>query len=187
MADIKELSFDGYVFATPEDCELAKNEVKKISYIESHTDMTNLNIVKSVYNKALEERYFQTPIGLEYMRELQKAMENGGFSEEEIKPIPLYTTFRRIDLNKSATVKKRVSKAEKQENLLRAKYNRVCFIAGFLGFLIAVMLIITFNGTTPNALNYKAAINNQYASWEQELKEREAAVREKERELNINY
>ncbi len=47
------------------------------------------------------------------------------------------------------------------------------------------MLIITLNGTTPNAINYKNAITNQYASWEQELSEREAAVREKERELNI--
>lgn len=187
MADKTELLFDGYVFANAEDCELAKNEVKKISYIENHTDMSNLNIVKSVYEKALEERFFQTPIGLEYMRDLQKVMENAGIPEEGIKPIPLYTTFRRIDLKKSGEVKKRVSKAEKQEKLLQAKYTKVCVLAGFFGVLIIAMLIITFNGTTPNALNYKAAINNQYAAWEQELKERESVIREKERELNINY
>ena len=36
-----------------------------------------------------------------------------------------------------------------------------------------------------NALNYRKAIQNQYASWEQELTEREKAVKEKEQELQI--
>ncbi len=187
MADLKELSFDGYVFANSQDCELAKSEAKKISYIESHTDMTNLNIVKSVYEKALEERYFQTPIGLEYMRELQKALENGEYAKEEIKPIPLYTTFRRIDLKESRPAKERVTKAKKQEMNLRMKYRNAVLIAVIFGVLSIVMLCISLNGTTPNALNYKTVINNQYATWEQELSEREAAVRAKERELNIDY
>ena len=46
--------------------------------------------------------------------------------------------------------------------------------------------MITLNGTTPNALNYKKAILNEYSAWEEELTEREAAVRAKERELNID-
>jgi hypothetical protein len=37
----------------------------------------------------------------------------------------------------------------------------------------------------PNIINYKTAIMNEYASWEQELSEREAKVREREKELDI--
>ncbi len=34
-------------------------------------------------------------------------------------------------------------------------------------------------------MNYEKAVTDRYASWEQDLTEREAAVREKERELRI--
>ena len=38
----------------------------------------------------------------------------------------------------------------------------------------------------PNILNYKTAVLNEYAEWEQDLKEREAVIREKELELDID-
>lgn len=185
MENIENLTVDGYIFATPEDAEIAKNEIRKIEYIESHTDMSNVNIVRSVYEKALSERYFQTPIGFEYMRDLQKIMESAGIPSERIKPIPLYTTFRRIDLTHSETAKKRVTKAQKKEMTLKMKYRNAVLTAVIFGVLCLLMLLITFNGTTPNALNYKQAITNQYSDWEQQLTERETAVRAKERELGI--
>ena len=54
-----------------------------------------------------------------------------------------------------------------------------------LVLLVAVLFIITLNGENANALNYRKAIQNQYASWEQELTEREKAVKEKEQEVQI--
>ena len=185
MENIEALTVDGYIFATPEDAEIAKNEIRKIEYIESHTDMSNIAIVKSIYEKALTERFFQTPIGFEYLRDLQKIMSSGGVKEDLIKPIPLYTTFKRIDLKNSDSVKRRVTKAEKKEMSLRMKYRNAVLAAVILGVLCIAMLLITLHGTTPNALNYKTAITNQYAEWEQELREREAVVREKERNLDI--
>lgn len=185
MENIEALTVDGYIFATPEDAEIAKNEIRKIEYIESHTDMSNIAIVKSIYEKALQERFFQTPIGFEYMRDLQKILTSGGVGEDLIKPIPLYTTFKRIDLNKNDKVKTRVSKAEKKEMSLKLKYRNAVLTAAILFVLCIAMFLITLHGTTPNALNYKNAITNQYAEWEQELKERETVIREKERELNI--
>ena len=187
MANVEELTVDGFIFANPQDVEVAKNEIKKIAYIEAHSDMTNVSMIKSIYEKAIESRSFQTPIGLEYMRELQKAIEASGIPEKDIKPIPLYTTFKRLSLNDSEPVKKRVTKAQKNEMTLKLKYRNAVIIASILGVLVIVMLMITLNGTTPNAMNYKNAVLNQYSSWEQELTRREAAVREKERELNIEY
>ena len=43
---------------------------KKIAYIESRMDMTNMTVVYGIYNKALENRTFQTPVGLEFMHKL---------------------------------------------------------------------------------------------------------------------
>jgi flagellar capping protein FliD len=41
-------------------------------------------------------------------------------------------------------------------------------------------------GSTPNILNYEKALQNRYAEWNQELSDREEAIREKEKELLIN-
>ena len=56
----------------------------------------------------------------------------------------------------------------------------------FLGFLVLAMFVITLRGSTPNVINYKIALTNQYAAWEQELTQREKAVKEKEQELGID-
>ncbi len=188
MLNREELTFAGYIFANGEDLELAKNEEKKIAYIESHTDMTNISIVMSVYEKALENRTFQTPLGLDYMHSLQDIMHAAGIPDSSIKPIPLYTTFRRISLNKDdeKPVKSRMTKKQREELTLKMKYRNACLVAAIFAFLAFAMLIITLNGSTPNAINYKNAITNEYAAWEQDLSARESVIREKERELNIS-
>ncbi len=48
---------------------------------------------------------------------------------------------------------------------------------------MAAMFVISLNSDYPNIINYKRAVTDQYATWEQELTERESAIREKEREL----
>lgn len=46
------------------------------------------------------------------------------------------------------------------------------------------MFAIAMKSDSPNILNYETAVVNKYALWEQELSEREQAVREKERKWN---
>ena len=41
-------------------------------------------------------------------------------------------------------------------------------------------------GENANIINYRNAIVNEYSTWEEELSQREHAVREKERELGIS-
>ncbi len=45
------------------------------------------------------------------------------------------------------------------------------------------MFMIAVNSDNPNILNYETTIINKYASWDQELTERENKIREKEAEL----
>ena len=51
--------------------------------------------------------------------------------------------------------------------------------------MIGVMFVMALRSDVPNIINYRTAITNEYASWEQELSEREAKVREREKELDI--
>ena len=54
-----------------------------------------------------------------------------------------------------------------------------------LALLVGGMFYVAMTGNNPNILNYKNSIVNKYAAWEQELTEREQAVREREKELGI--
>jgi hypothetical protein len=45
------------------------------------------------------------------------------------------------------------------------------------------MFIVAKTSDNPNIINYKEALENQYAEWDEALTQREAAVREKEEAL----
>ena len=51
---------------------------------------------------------------------------------------------------------------------------------------VCAMFTIALNSENPNILNYERAVRDKYASWEQELTQREQTIREKERELRIS-
>ena len=52
--------------------------------------------------------------------------------------------------------------------------------------VVGAMFWMTMQSETPNMINYRIALENKYAAWEQELTEREQTVREKELELKIS-
>ena len=183
--DREEFTFDGFVFANKDDLELAKAEKKKVDYITAHTDMNNQTMVRGIYEKAIETKTFQTPIGLNFLYALRQKMLAGIYKEEEITPIPLYTTFRRIDFKEPTRIKQRLTAAQKKELSLKQKYRNMSLIAIILFVLVVLMLGITMSGPSINALNYREAVTNEFAAWEQELTERENAIRERERELGI--
>ena len=50
-----------------------------------------------------------------------------------------------------------------------------------------MFLVNYLTGNSVNVFNYENALIDKYESWENNLKEREAAIREKENELGIEY
>ena len=101
---------------------------------------------------------------------------------EENPPIPLWTNVE--DTREKTSPATRSIKPAPEENKnttfrLSLIMNIVMVIA------IIAMFIITLNSDQPNVLNYERNLQNKYATWEQELTQREQTVREKERELHI--
>ena len=162
MEDQKELVVDGYRFDRLSDAGEAALEIEKATYFEQRISGRSPENMLAIYDKVLDERIFVTPVGWEYLKFLQARLkENKGVARERIHP----------------STKKKMTTADKM---------RISVIMNvILVLLVAVLFIITLNGENANALNYRKAIQNQYASWEQELTEREKAVKEKEQELQI--
>lgn len=166
---------DGFCFQTEQDAELADLERKKIAYLESKMDYSNPDSILRIYEKAIQDNIFKTPVGFFYLKHLQEyLLHQNGISREDVEPIPLEQTFG----------KRKKEKAEKTEKKTSALSFSVVLNL-LLGAAIVAMFAITLNASQPNILNYERVITNRYATWEQELTEREQIVREKERELKL--
>lgn len=183
MNDKSELIVSGYCFGTAEDAETARQELKKIEYLEEHMDYKRLENMLLVYNKAVEGRIFRTPIGWEYLRKLQSVLASDENIQEQVMPIPMYTVFAHRIGDEIRVPEPRIQ--PKKINPFK-KYFAVSFLVNImLAAAVAGMFAIAVTSDNPNVLNYENALINRYAAWEQELSEREAVVKEKEAELHI--
>lgn len=185
MEDKDNLQVNGYRFGSLKDAEMAREEAEKAKYFKERTKGKNPALLLAFYDKLLDEKVFKTPVGFEYLWDLQGQMKNAGVPEEKIRPVSVYVNFsyktgEELD---NAFVRQRVRPAKRKKNG-NGLWISVC-INVLLAVLVFAMFAITLKSDNPNILNYKQAILNEYATWEQELSERENRIREKERELDI--
>ena len=184
--NVRKYTVNGFQFGSDKDRELAETEYSSIQYINGKIENRSAETILSVYQGAIERRMFRTPVGYAYLHDLQKKMVSMGMPKEKIPPIPLMQVF-----DNSATVEDKprrevVANKRKKRNELREK-NRILVIANIVLILLVIALFaISLKGSTPNMLNYRSAIINEYSSWDQELSLREGQIREKEKELGIS-
>lgn len=191
MDSKSNLIVEGFIFNSEADAQLARQEVEKIEYLEKRMNYMLPENMLEVYEKTLENKLVQTPVGWNYLYNMRLKMEVAGIDEAKIPPIPLYGTFayRRSDELSANIAKQRIKSSAKKEKPVDKRYRVRFFVA--VGVCLALLVVvvgmfrIALQSRNPNILNYKEAILNQYAAWEQELTEREKAVREKELELKL--
>ena len=177
-----ELVVGGYRFGTVADAETARMELKKIANVEQHLDYRKPQNVLLVYNKAIDNRVFLTPLGMSYLHRMQDQMVKCGVPKEKIKPIPMYATFSNKTENSSSIRRSVASRGTTIE--FKGRFITSVCINFLLAAALAAMIVLAYVSEVPTIVNYKTAIVNEYSEWEQELSDREQAVREAERELN---
>ena len=175
---------DGYLFASMEDVQLAQQEKKKVEYMEKYMDYHSTENVLKVYKKAMDERIFKTPIGYDYLHKIQKyLLDCDGMSEEQVPPVNLQSSY---NINMRRSYSQAGTRIEASKEKKKPQWHMISLMANLiLAIAVIAMFVITLKSDNPNIINYEKALVNKYASWEQELSEREKVVREKERELNI--
>lgn len=179
----EDLIVGGYKFATVADAETARMEEKKIDNLEQHLDYRKPQNVLLVYNKAIDNKVFLTPIGLTYLQKMQAEMIKWGVPTDKIRPIPLYGTFSNKTENNSSIRKSIAARKPKIE--YKGRFITSLWINIILVLLVAAMFVVSWKSDIPNIVNYRTAILNEYSDWEQQLTEREQAVRDAEKELNM--
>ncbi len=175
----------GFLFLTEKEAKLAEAERKKIAYLESKVDYSRPEDILYIYDKTIQENVFCTPVGMMYLKHMQEyLLEQKGIDPASVAAIPLNSTFQ--EYGKAQTAKEKLQSKHDQEMGAKKSQLAVSIILNLLLALAMVaMFIISLNSENPNIINYKRAITDQYATWEQELTERESVIRERERELMI--
>lgn len=181
----EQYEVEGFIFASEAEAEQAKKEREGVKYIRSRVDMDHPEQVLKIYNRMIVENMFSTAVGLSYLKDLQEYLTTIAYvQKEEIRPIPVVhpsaeEQIKEIKQKEKQKIKKITEKAVTDKEL--QKRYQVSFVANIV-LVICVVLMFAISATSghPNILNYETEIINRYSAWEQELSEREAALRELE-------
>lgn len=184
MIDKTDRIVDGFCYANVQEADLARQELEKTEILAKKLDGLDITAVKAIYERAIINRTFRTPVGHKFLHSLRSAILAKGVAETEVLPIPLQVHFIQAEPvqynpKKSMPVeKKKGNKKDKKAHLaISVLLNIVLIIA------VMAMFMITLYSDNPNILNYKSQIQNEYASWEQDLSNREKELAQREREL----
>ena len=182
-SNVETMNACGFVFKNPKDASKALDEEKRIIYIKSRLDYSEPESVLVIYDKMLKNKIFETPVGYCFLRDTREYLLNSqDIDNSRIEDIPVaYAIYQDPVIEYRIPVKKKPKKGELE--YVQAQYRNACIIIALLICAIIGMFTITLKSDNPNIINYKTAIENKYAAWEQELTERERQVRIKEQEL----
>jgi len=177
----------GFSFTSESEAEKAKKEREGIRYIKEKTNMSNPEMVLRIYNKMIREKMFETVVGYAYLFDLQEYLRtNPSISDNDILPIEVMHPNLKEGLKEEKQkhkeqmqeMKKKVSKKTGTDKGLQSRYKLSLLVNLVLAISVVFMFIISATSSHPNILNYEEELLNRYSSWEQELTQREAALRE---------
>ena len=191
---------EGYEFETKEQAKLAQKEAAKVRYIKDQTSMDDPDVVLQLYNSLILKEVFVTPVGFDFLRQLQEYLNTIPYiKNEDILPIPVYRPelVEEDDPKREKQVRDRAQKRrQKKAKELRAQKKRKnrdyhgaylvsTFFAVVFALVIAGMFAITYlSDDNVNILNYENAIIDKYEDWQKALDKREKQLDERESELD---
>ena len=187
MAELREV--DGFVFSSEEEYRDALKEEKAVAYLKKQMSGKDGKSILKIYNQLLEQNVFHTEVGYAFLHDVNLALHRQTkIAESVILPIPVdrktvkevqKVTEEAKEKPPKVIVKTINSNATKQVKQLR-------IVIAVLALVIVGMFAITLTSRTPTIIDYETKLQNKYAAWEQQLTQREAQIKEKEAQLNLD-
>ncbi|MCI8530788.1 MAG: hypothetical protein HFH82_16950 [Lachnospiraceae bacterium] len=184
--DSDNLSVGGYLFYTEKDAQIARTEIQKIEYLEARIDYSAPDTIRYIYEKAIHERLFKTPVGLGYLTQLREfLLSQPGVDPKSIIDIPLYIAYDGGVRERTEPARRRVA-PPKERDFEKGRFIVSVIINVLLALAMLSMFYISYSSDQPNVINYERALIDKYAYWEQELTDREQLIRDREKELQMS-
>ena len=195
---------EGFCFESENQAAKARKEAGGIKYIKENTRMDDPEVVLKLYSKLIQDNMLTTPVGVAFLIELQEfLMTSTNIDKEYIRPIPAEMCNFDTRTNRPQSVRenarnntnlnRKVNRTKKvNQNVSVEETGKKHKVSVWLNVILIVIIVGMFmvnylTGNSVNVFNYENALIDKYESWENNLKEREAAIREKENELGIEY
>jgi hypothetical protein len=89
MMEQTKFLVEGYCFESEKEAKKAAKELAQVKAINAKLDEDNLQAVKALYLKALQQQVFETQIGFSYLRNLQMHLIEEGAMAQEENPLPV--------------------------------------------------------------------------------------------------
>ena len=183
MADLRPVS--GFLFSNTEEINAAKKEAKAVQYLKERLKGRTPEAARSMYEQILSQGLFHTAVGYSFLKDLQESLIASGMTE--VSPIPVDNVV--IKQAEAAPLADAGSapnpRLEKKLKNLSSQLSTMRVVAVVCIVMVISMFAITLTSKSPTILDYETKILDKYATWEQELTEREAAVSAREADLGI--
>lgn len=180
--DKESLIVEGFVFPSFKEAQIAQKEQANVEAIRKRMRGTDGKAQYELYCKLMERDMFKTMVGYSFLYELRHhLMEQYGYREQELPNIVLpkrmeYDKVTQLNQGKMET---------KLQHLMMIKTRMTITIIALL-FVIVGMFIVAATNENVGYVNTENKIINKYSAWQEDLERREAAVKEKEEQLNMN-
>jgi len=178
----KKFTFQGHTFDDEKQLIAAKKEAEAIEYLRSKTDFGNMNNLRKLYDRILDRDMMETVVGIDFLKEIRETLVGSGmFKEEQVRPVPLLPEVKKLKKRKETQKRSRerslLERSERQNTILKV-------VCSFLVILVIGMFVIVLTGKrSPLAIRFEEQLINKYASWEEELQQKEYYLREYVRKL----
>lgn len=171
----------GFEFKDEFSYNQAKDELEKIQKIKGDYNIKDIGQLLSLYNRLIDEEVYQTPVGITFLKTIQKELYGKANTlKQSIRNIPAASydsNAKGGGLKGGDTQKTKKGAVGKYKDL----YIKMLIINVVLVVTIGVMFVITKHSEKYDLDYYRESIENDYINWENNLKEREAALTQQEK------
>ena len=186
---------NSYQFETKEEYEQALQEKNGINYLNAQLDVNNIEKVYQLYTELVDKKIFITVIGIEYLKKLRGILlRDSRFSADNLRPIRITTVNKqvknRVEKYISSKYETEVRQHKKEKEGIRNKLNTSIIINVVLVLMLIAMFFISKSSSNPTIIDYERKLQDKYASWESDLKEKEQELKDLEwelKELGVNF
>ncbi len=181
---------NGFCFENEEEAAQAKKEADGVRYLREKINTDAPESVLGIYNKMVQQRLFETAVGYTYLGELQEYLKSIPFIDAEaILPIPVQHPVLEESIQKKRRAERKTTpetQIQVQNFDFRKRYQAALYVCLVLFLCIVGMFAVSISSSSPTILNYETKLIDRYEQWERELEEREAALKEREKEIERN-
>ena len=191
MADFEGIEayvVNEYQFELREEYEVAVQEKKGVDYLDAQLDYNDTQKVLRTYNELIRKGIFYTPVGVDYLKRLRNLLVNSSeISDDKIMPLFIPSGKKRdsakVEKYISNKYKETVGTMNKDIKKTKALNRNLIAINIVLVVIVIAMFIISYTSDSPNILNYERELQDKYAGWAEDLREKEDELRQREREI----